>query len=1131
MHMVPGDCIVQEANREATMTTMKAIAACSVLVCCLVGSRASASAAEQVLAVLEELEVRGGFIVVLGCGDATLLSRLGAEEGRVVQALGTDAAEVAAARAHVLRAGIYGRVSARVFDGRTLPYVDNLVNAVVISHRSSVTGAEFARVLAPRGVLLAPSSLITDHRSLIAEASGRKGWTGLVKPVPDAIDEWTHFLHGPGNNAVAQDTRIDVPRHMQWTAGPRWSRHHDRMASLSAAVSAKGRLFVIMDQGSRASPLLPADWRLMARDAFNGVLLWDRSIPDWYPHLWPLKSGPAWLPRRLVADGDFVYVTLGLHAEASQLDAVTGKTVQTYSATKGTSEILFDDGLLLVTVDASPPRTEYALGDAGFGTQAAGRERDLAAKNSPWDWTPKRIVALRAHSGDVLWERRAPVAPLTLALNAQRVVFHDGEGIVCLGRAGGKELWKTRPDAGLQGSPRNWYDKTIKHIGKLGKALPSSFAPTLVLHEDVVLFSGGDGKLCGLDLATGKQLWVGECLASGHYSPEDVLVAGGLVWTADTAFSKSSGKMVGLDPRTGAVKRTVRCDAKIHWFHQRCYRAKATERFLLPSRNGIEFVDHEAGTWQPNHWVRGGCLYGILPCNGLVYAPPHNCACYLEAKVYGFTALAGARAGEMPEDAGDEPTGRLLEGPAFSSHATTSPSPSHSTLVLAPSPDPPLPGKPGHDATSWPVFRHDNARSGRASCRLSETLAEAWRVDLGSRATQATASGGRVCVAVPELHQVVCLRADTGEELWRFAANARVDSPPALVPEHDLCVFGSADGSVYCLSLSNGKLVWRFRAAPTDRALVSFDQPESVWPVSGSVLVRDGTVTFVAGRSAFLDGGLRMIRLNLRTGKLLAEQVMDDRDPERPERQFQYRLKGLNMPVGLPDILSCDGKHMYMRSQRFDLAGKRLHLDPAPSSPRKNPDGAHLFSPTGFLDDTWMHRSYWVYGVGFDEGAGAWPRAGKTVPAGRILCFDEDSVYGYGRKPKYFTWSTPLEYHLFAARKPGQGGVRHRWSRPVPLHVRAIIAAEGRLFIAGPRALLHEPTASRRALAADTRKQFREQAAALQGRRGGLLQVVSADDGRTLTELKTDFLPAFDGMSAAAGRLFIASHNGRLICY
>jgi len=1040
--------------------------------------------------------VSGGFAVAIGCDDPEFVAGLRTGDGCLVQALDTDPEKVEKVRTRLAAEGLYGPISARLFDGEHLPYVDGLVNLIVMPiAECRVPNEEIERVLAPGGVAI---------------VGGKK----TVKPRPQEIDEWTHFLHGPDNNAVAQDTRIDNPRHMQWVGGPKWSRHHDRMASMSAAVSARGRLFYIMDEGPRGSVLTLPDWQLTARDAFNGVVLWQRSIPHWYPHLWPLKSGPAWLPRRLVASGDHVYVTLGLHAPVVQLDAATGKTVRTYEATTGAGEILFDKGLLLVPVDASSKEVRYKP-RVGIATATVSMERDMAAKNSPWDWTPKRVMAIDAENGKTLWQKESPVAPLTLAMNAENVFFHDGEEIVCLARSDGEEAWRAKPGSSLQGSPRNWYAKTIKNTGKLGKALPASFAPNLVLHKGVVLFSGGDGKLCGLDGKTGKQLWVGECLASGHYTPEDVFVAGGLVWTTEIAFSKSSGKVVGLDPMTGEVKRTIPCDAGIHWFHQRCYRSKATERFLLTSRTGIEFVDLKTGHWTPNHWVRGGCLYGILPCNGLIYTPPHNCACYVEAKLFGFNALAAKRA-----PASHEPPARLRKGPA---------------VALAKAGKPSASGKPTGD--SWPVFRHDNRRSGCASTRLDATLPEAWQVKFPGRASQPVVAAGRVLVAVPDRHAVVCLAADTGKETWRFTADGRVDSPPSIAG--GLCVFGSADGHVYCLTMDSGELAWRFRAAVNNRSIVAFGQVESVSPVSGSVLVRDGEVVFAAGHSVFLDDGVRMIRLDLRSGELLSEHVMDDRDPEKPDRGFQYRLRGLSMPVGLPDILSCDEKNIYMRSQQFDFEGKRRHLTAMSSIPPAGAGGRHIFSPTGFLDASWMHRSYWVHGTGFDEGAGGWPRAGNVVVAGRILCSDSKSVYGYGRKKNYYQWSTPLEYHLFgsdkapAQSKKGKSGSRvaYRWSRETKLHVKSMIVAGDKLYIAGPPVVINEANAYKDPLSKQVRAQMAAQTDAFRGKSGGILQVVAAECGETITETKLDYLPAFDSMAAAQNRLFIVSEDGRLVCY
>lgn len=139
-----------------------------------------------------------------------------------------------------------------------------------------------------------------------------------------------------------------------------------------------------------------------------------------------------------------------------------------------------------------------------------------------------------------------------------------------------------------------------------------------------------------LSARDGKPLWEGEHLPSGHVSsPRDILVLNGVVWCGATADITDSGISIGRDLRTGQVLKQFPPDVKTHWFHQRCYRQKATDRFLLYSRTGIEFVDVEKETWTCHHWVRGACLYGIMPANGMIYNPPHPCACYIDAKLYG----------------------------------------------------------------------------------------------------------------------------------------------------------------------------------------------------------------------------------------------------------------------------------------------------------------------------------------------------------------------------------------------------------------------------------------------------------------------------------------------------------------
>ena len=145
---------------------------------------------------------------------------------------------------------------------------------------------EVMRVLCPAGV---------------AYINSAGKWTKTVKVRPEEIDDWTHYFHDATGNPVAHDMTVAPPQRSQWVGSPRWSRHHDHTASMSALVSAAGRLFYIMDEGSRASIQLPANWQLVARDAFNGTVLWKRPISSWNTHKWPLKSGPAQVTRRVVA--------------------------------------------------------------------------------------------------------------------------------------------------------------------------------------------------------------------------------------------------------------------------------------------------------------------------------------------------------------------------------------------------------------------------------------------------------------------------------------------------------------------------------------------------------------------------------------------------------------------------------------------------------------------------------------------------------------------------------------------------------------------------------------------------------------------------------------------------------------
>ena len=136
-----------------------------------------------------------------------------------------------------------------------------------------------------------------------------------------------------------------MPYHIQWAGGPKWQRSHDFLASTSALVSSEGKLFYIYDEGNISTVALPAKWKLIARDAFNGIILWKRPIAKWENHLRKFRVGPIDIARRLVSVGNKLYVTLEYNGPIYVIDAESGKTIKTLAGTDGAHEIIVDNNI------------------------------------------------------------------------------------------------------------------------------------------------------------------------------------------------------------------------------------------------------------------------------------------------------------------------------------------------------------------------------------------------------------------------------------------------------------------------------------------------------------------------------------------------------------------------------------------------------------------------------------------------------------------------------------------------------------------------------------------------------------------------------------------------------------------
>jgi len=852
---------------------------------------------------------------------------------------------------------------------------------------------------------------------------------------------------------VAHDELVGPPGRIQWIAQPRHMRSHEHIPGIYALVSAGGRIFYIVDQAPIGSVKLPPRWHLVARDAFNGILLWKQPFSMWFPHIVNWGQTPRQLQRKLVATGDRVYVTLGLHAPLSVVDARTGKTLKVYEQTDGTEEIVLHKGILLLVVRRVTRQRIDEL--KTWADLVAAKDSPLDARESAEPLVrrlrateaqgEKAVVALDADSGRLLWKKAgADVSGLrtySLCADGERVFYQNRRDVVCVDLRTGRELWST------------------------------SSAPLRLVCADSVFCA--DGKaIVALSAERGETRWR---QVPSVTQIRDVFVAGGSLWVG--GFKPIEGKRgpswgpyfaTQRDLATGKMLMHVEPENPGH--HHRCYSNKATDRYILGGRRGTEFIDLKSGEVLWNSWARGVCRYGIMPCNGLLYAPPHACGCYMAAKLTGFNALA-PREEKPPAPQVDSP--RLQRGPAYDSPA--------SAARLS-------------GAGEWPTYRHDAGRSGCTKVGVPAALRRRWQVDLGGSLSSPTVAEGKVFVASVDQHRVAAMDADSGRSLWRFTAGARVDSPPTLYQGR--AIFGCRDGCVYSVRISDGGLAWRLQAARQLRHIAVDGQIESASPVHGSVLVRRAVAYVTAGRSSYTDGGIDLFRLEPGSGKTLSKTTIYSPDPQMGRQPKQFAPS--RMPGARSDILSSDGRCVYLRDMVFDMHGDR-----------QTEGSPHLLTLTDFLDDSWAHRSYWIFGKQCSVATGCSGRD-RNLIYGRLLVYDESTIFGYGRKTVH--WSNQLQdgpYRLFAVKR---GERTAEWAKPLALHVRAMLLAGKVLFVAGVPA---DAT-----LWPGAHEEDRE----------GLLMAVSASDGTVLAEHRLDCSPVFDGMAAAGGRLYISLENGQLVC-
>jgi hypothetical protein len=298
-----------------------------------------------------------------------------------------------------------------------------------------------------------------------------------------------------------------------------------------------------------------------------------------------------------------------------------------------------------------------------------------------------------------------------------------------------------------------------------------------------------------------------------------------------------------------------------------------------------------------------------------------------------------------------------------------------------------------------------------------------------------------------------------------------------------------------------------------------------------------------------MDGGIFLYKLDVRTGKRLAVHRIYDRDP-KTDLEFTEVENIRQLEGALPDILSSNGESLFLRHRRFGLDLRELPQDVP-----------HLFSSVGFLDGDWWHRSFWQFGTTVFSGFGGWGRTGNSTMSGQLLSFDDTNVYGFGHKVygnniyhglpykfgHYRLFSMPrsnieISRIKMTAQIPQEKRKEYRaikkkpfefnWQERIKVLARAMVLAGDKLVVAGPPDVIaDEPLVPDQYDLDRVLSKLEEQNDIFAGKHHGILVVVSAKDGKILSEQLLQSPPVFNGMIVAAGKLFIADTKGRIVSY
>ncbi len=555
--------------------------------------------------IVRTTDQREGYCFVWGLRDGGLVLELLRQTEMHVVAVDADAEKIAALRAKLHAADLYGRrASAIVADPANTdfaPYMASLITSEQADAKWFAEGSAFparlAGTLRPYGGA-AWLSVTLEHLNTLAKnkALEQTGVDGVnvgyhtdhltitrEGPLPGSAG-WFGQNADPGNTRCSRDQLVRAPLGVLWYGNSMSNklilpRHGEGPVQQIAG----GRLFI---EGANS---------LSASDVYTGRLLWSRDFPELgkFYDVTKHQRGAHALGSNFYAVPDAVYVAH--KQDCHVLDPATGKTRRTLQLPqlKGDDErsnwmFMIVDGDLLI---------------AGVHPVVIG-EKNRYNK----DAVSKALAVMNRHTGKVLWTRRAEASFPHYGIaagNGKVFCIDKGKRLLALDARTGDTIWQREDHVGDKLSYSAEYDILLSRAalrGKDGAVLWSNLRThNYPKHENPHLDSSAD------------PLWWGKW---------------GLMMRGDTVLTQSQRAFNLL---TGEQWTVQLGDEATEWRYRKAHGCGplAASEHLLTFRSGCAgFYDleNDGGTGNLGGF-RSGCQANLLAADGVLTAPDYTRTC------------------------------------------------------------------------------------------------------------------------------------------------------------------------------------------------------------------------------------------------------------------------------------------------------------------------------------------------------------------------------------------------------------------------------------------------------------------------------------------------------------------------